>query len=314
MIPAGALVVDYSFARPNLADLKARNVVGVSRYIGGSAGKDLGAGERDAIWAAGLVLIPLNWEAGNADPLQGAALGKTHGIEAARQANLLNYPKSLPIVVSVDVGTTEAQWAAIGDYFLAFHLASDWPLAFYGGTNLGNHLAQLGLIQWIWKASASSWSTQASNHVVMVQQVTLPPNLAGVSGVDANYVVQPFPAWTPQTGVTDMPVLVHGDGPGNSDPNQLVGNGWAVYAIEGGYKTHISADAFPALKAAYGGSEPITVPQGSLDAIPNFEDKLRAIVAGIQVPAPVVNVPAPVVTVPALDLATVKALIREAVS
>ena len=54
-------LVDYSFSRPSAASIAAAGFIGVVRYLSGNAGKDLSAGERDALHAAGLA-IALVWE------------------------------------------------------------------------------------------------------------------------------------------------------------------------------------------------------------------------------------------------------------
>ena len=100
-----------------------------------------------------------------------------------------------------------------------------------------------------------------------------------------------------------MPVLIQGDGPGSTDPSvPLEDNGYAVWALIGAYKMHVSAEAYPAVKLAYGNTEPVKVPQASLKAIPTYN--LSPV---INVAAP--SVPAPVVTVPPVDTATVKAIL-----
>ena len=100
-----------------------------------------------------------------------------------------------------------------------------------------------------------------------------------------------------------MPILIQGDGPGTADPSvPLEDNGWAVWALIGAYKVHVSAEAYPAIKIAYGNADPVKVPQAALKAIPTYN-----LTPAITVNPPAV--PAPVVTVPPIDAATVKTIL-----
>lgn len=90
-------LVDYSYSRPNLDQLKAQGCVGVLRYLSYPSGKVITASERDAILSRGLML-GLNWEYTNRDIY--ISDGTEHAKEALRQAKALKYPAGCAIIFS----------------------------------------------------------------------------------------------------------------------------------------------------------------------------------------------------------------------
>ena len=63
-------VVDFSFARPNPKDIKAKGYVGVMRYLSSNASKRISASEVKDLQANGLA-IGLVWEDTAKAPLKG---------------------------------------------------------------------------------------------------------------------------------------------------------------------------------------------------------------------------------------------------
>jgi len=202
MLEAGDVVLDYSFARPNPDHMVAAGVKAVCRYIAGlnpaTRGKILFPDERDRLWDAGLGIL-LNWEQDAGAPLGGGIVGKTHGQIAAQMAADLDYPRDLPIAVSVDVGIATSQLAQVADYFYQYKTQCPWPLTVYGGTFVGDYLVGAGFVEGIWQAAASSWSPKPSSHVFLRQWVGAknPSVEQFLPGVDDNTVIQPFPVWFP---------------------------------------------------------------------------------------------------------------------
>lgn len=95
------LVLDYSYKRPSPAAIKAAGYSGVIRYLSYEASKNLGHGERDALWREGLS-IGLVWETTAGAPLQGYAKGRADAFEANRQAAAFGWPGDVVIIYAVD--------------------------------------------------------------------------------------------------------------------------------------------------------------------------------------------------------------------
>ena len=198
-IQPGGIAIDYSFARPDPQRLHAAGVQLVCRYISpGNNTKNLTAGERDALLAAGLGVL-LVWEHDANSAAQGRGLGQLHGVQAAQQAAALGYPVEVPIIVAVDFGVAASQVSAVADYFRGFAQGCGRPLAVYGGTVPGDAVCGLGLAQWVWRANASSWSPPGVSvaHVALEQFLGIKhPSLAWAVGqIDDGQVVQPVTVW-----------------------------------------------------------------------------------------------------------------------
>lgn len=210
-------IVDYSFSRPDLHALKACGYTGVVRYLAfdnpATASKLLRADEVAAIHAAGLT-IRLNWESGGDDVLGGAAAGKLAGAEAARQANALGAPSSLPIYYSVDFDATAAQFPIIADYLTAARVASGRPVGVYGSAALIEAMVGRGAASLGWQAQSTGWAgssawdnlkgkwtPRTSPQAHLLQRVgTLQPGAAQFGDqIDENDVVHDdHAAWAPR--------------------------------------------------------------------------------------------------------------------
>jgi hypothetical protein len=154
-----SLWADYSFARPDLAQLKALGVVGVLRYLSpvdqNTQGKVLSPVEKDAILHAGLDLcLNFEWYAGRC--LEGFNAGLTDGGTALGQAKALGYPQGKTIYFSHDTG--QYNWAAIDAYYQAVRqaLGGYYKLGAYGSFSLVQQLHAAGLIDKGWQTLA--WS------------------------------------------------------------------------------------------------------------------------------------------------------------
>lgn len=153
---ADQIWVDYSFARPDLADLKRRGCKGVIRYLSqGASKKILLQPERDAILALGLDLV-LNFEWYTSRCNEGAAAGASDGKVALAQALALGYPQGGCIYFSHDTGVYD--WPQIEAYFRSARKSLDghYKIGAYGSYDLVRHLHQLGLIDYGWQTLA--WS------------------------------------------------------------------------------------------------------------------------------------------------------------
>ena len=113
--------IDFSYARPNPAAIKAAGYVGVWRYLsGGTAGKDITFDEFESYLKAGLG-VGLVWETTGERALDGAAAGAADGRAALAQVATVGYPHGAPLVCNVgDFAATAAQIPAIEAYYNAF--------------------------------------------------------------------------------------------------------------------------------------------------------------------------------------------------
>jgi hypothetical protein len=154
-----SLWADYSFARPDLAQLKSLGVVGVLRYLSpvdqNTHGKILFAAERDQILHSGLDLcLNFEWYAGRC--LEGGPAGTADGTTGLTQGKSLGYPQGKCIYYSHDTG--QYNWQAIFDYYIALRKAHAgyYRLGAYGSAELIQRLHAAGLIDHGWQTLA--WS------------------------------------------------------------------------------------------------------------------------------------------------------------
>lgn len=208
IVPAGSLVVDYSWARPSPQRLAELGVRAVCRYLANRSSKVLTAEERDALHAAGIGIL-LNWEQSETDPLI-PAKGTMHGRSALRQATALGYPADLPIIVSVDTDTVPTQWGTVQAYMKAFAAeCAPYRLGVYAEAGLANRLVDAGLAWFVWAPSAVAWNDgidyvrcdvrQHFGHAAWPQMAEFGVN------VDSNTTLTPIRVWLPELGAALVP-------------------------------------------------------------------------------------------------------------
>jgi hypothetical protein len=141
--------IDYSGARPDLAQVKAFGYTDVYRY---TRSKDssyrLGPTERDQILDAGLD-IGIHGEDSAGDAAYGAARGTLRGTAWANyMSTVLHAPKGMTIVAAVDYDTSGQYPNAVDDYLAAVEAAfqGEYRLGVYGsyGVITGAHAAGRG--------------------------------------------------------------------------------------------------------------------------------------------------------------------------
>ena len=192
-------VVDYSWAKPDPACLRASGYVGVMRYLSWDASKNLTRAEAETLHAHGL-WVGLNWE-GHGNWTEFSGDGAAAGREAKRQCDLLGAPASVPVFVSADYGAPAAHWPTIERFLHAFTGGSGREVGFYGQGNLADWLRQRGTIRWIWQTNATGWGG-VSTAAILRQQIWT--TVCGAS-VDPN-ILQGNPAdwaWMPNQPVED---------------------------------------------------------------------------------------------------------------
>jgi hypothetical protein len=197
------ICIDYSFARPNPAAIRAAGVSGVMRYLSHSPAKNLSVGEAGALKSAGL-WIGLNWEStATRVNTAGAGGGQTDARIANAMADQLGVPAAAAIFYSCD---TAPNVAAARAYFLGVRSAGGRPVGWYGGALTGRILRSEGLVSYVWVANAASWSgfrhwddmanaARTWSDVHMLQHVDRPLPGLDPGAYDLNEVLRPFPAW-----------------------------------------------------------------------------------------------------------------------
>ena len=166
-------VLDYSWWRPMVADLKAAGIVAVSRYVAWEPnGKVITLDEYNALRAAGIGVI-LNWESTGTSYTGGYVQGTKDGAEARRQARALGHPDTRPIYASTDSGIEPQQ--ALYDYQRGFNDGGGCGVqGFYGDAACADALFVRGLINWFWEANARGWPGSAVDdpRAVIIQRTT----------------------------------------------------------------------------------------------------------------------------------------------
>ena len=150
------LILDYSFARPNPAAMKAAGYSGVMRYLSYDSTKNLSKTEAIGLHAAGLD-IGLVWETTATRAGEGSIAGAVDAIAAEAQATALGYPADAVIFYGVDY---DAAPQAVAPYFAGVKSKARRPVGVYGSKRVVEGVAA----PWKWQAcawSAGLVSTQA---------------------------------------------------------------------------------------------------------------------------------------------------------
>ncbi|HKO83929.1 MAG TPA: glycoside hydrolase domain-containing protein [Actinomycetota bacterium] len=154
-------VVDYSWARPAPADLKAAGYIGAMRYLSYETGKNLSPAERDRLFAQGIA-CGLVWETSAGRPLAGYAAGQQDAREANRQADALGWPGHIALAYAVDFGPRSDQLPAIRDYFRGCKSIPGRPVAMYGTYAVVEDLARWEPVHCYWQCAGWSGSGSGS--------------------------------------------------------------------------------------------------------------------------------------------------------
>lgn len=188
--------VDYSFARPDPAALKAAGIKVVCRYLTG-AGKAVTRPEIDALHAQGIGVL-LNFEADAGDALGGAAKGAANRVLAVAAADALGAP-ALPIVYSVDRDIASEQMSTV----MAYLHAADHPQ--HQSRAYGEYAVIEAFGRWGWQTIA--WSNgQLSQHAA-IYQYAINQTLGGAA-VDYDEVLNlaQLGAWMPPAAPQPVPI------------------------------------------------------------------------------------------------------------
>jgi hypothetical protein len=183
------LSVDYSYARPSPAAIRAAGYAGVWRYLsGGTPTKDLAPPEAAALHAAGLG-IGCIWETTAARALAGAAAGTADGIAAAAQAKAVGLPPGAPLLVNVaDFAATPGELDALMAYYHAWRQeTAGWQTGAYATGYVIGGLAARGATGLFWQNAmndAGSPGSAVSPHAALYQRVSPTRVIAGTRAGD----------------------------------------------------------------------------------------------------------------------------------
>lgn len=198
------LILDYSFARPSPAAIKAAGYSGVMRYLSvdnpQTHGKIITSTEVDALHAAGLS-VGLVWEytAGRAG--EGGAAGQSDVRAAENAAMGLGYPRSLPIFYAVDYG---ADPNAVLPYFQGINSVAVYPVGAYGSAAVVSSVMSAFSADYGWQTSAWSNDVVLPNaHLYQRLRATV---AQPVPGTDEDVVLHAFPMWDANV---NPPVVAH---------------------------------------------------------------------------------------------------------
>jgi hypothetical protein len=156
--------VDYSFARPSPASIRAAGFTFVARYLSYEPAKNLSAAEADSLIAAGLTVV-CNWEDGATNALSGYGQGVSDATAAAAQARADGQPTTRPIYFSVDFDADSGQLDTIEAYFEGVaSVIGVSRTGVYGGYYIVHSLFDAGKVAWGWQTYAwsyGSWDSRA---------------------------------------------------------------------------------------------------------------------------------------------------------
>src|SRR5574343_221500 len=150
--------VDYSFARPGGAALRAAGKSFAVRYVPyqGDGGKGLKADELADLQANGIA-VALVWETTAGRMLDGYGAGVTDGTVALASAALLGFPKDRPIYFACDTDTTADQLTSVRKYLDgAASVLGRARVGIYGEYDVIDHCLGTGAATWFWQTYA--WS------------------------------------------------------------------------------------------------------------------------------------------------------------
>jgi len=192
-VPAGTRSCDYLDERINPALIRAAGFEFVARYLRNTTPEEL-----NKIIAAGLGFVPIFQSVGSAAALLGYERGVNDGLLATRQALLLGYPQTEPIIRTCDTDAIPKNLPVILDYMRGFNQTCPHPQAYYGDWDLLEILGPYGVLNV--QAASKGWSfdwikrTWKGTHPFAHVQQNIQTPFQG-SAIDANDVVRPVQVW-----------------------------------------------------------------------------------------------------------------------
>jgi LysM repeat protein len=176
--------LDYSWARPNLDDVKSAGFDFVARYLSPiGSGKEISLPEAQQIRSHGLGLV-LVFESYQFRPKEGRAAGVQDGATALANARAVGFPDDRPIYFAVDWDTTPGDQAAIDEYLKGCAESIGLSrVGVYGSFYVVERCTTNRTATWFWQTYA--WSGgQVSSHTHFLQYLN--GQTVGGGAVDFN--------------------------------------------------------------------------------------------------------------------------------
>jgi hypothetical protein len=189
----GRLGVDYSFARPSPASLRAAGFSFAVRYLSDYAQKNITRAEADALMAAGIDVVA-NWEGdGHNEILDGWAGGVHAASVGAAEAAAAGMPSGRPIYFSIDFDAQPSQQAAVNAFMDgAASVIGRGRVGAYGSYGVITRLFDAGKITWGWQTYA--WSYGQWNGRAQLRQVDNSAACGGGCDID-QAIASDFGQW-----------------------------------------------------------------------------------------------------------------------
>ena len=180
------LILDYAWAKPTPAAIKAAGYSGVMRYLSTDATKNLSKTEATGLLAAGLS-IGLVWETTAQRAGAGFAAGAADAATAEAQADALGYPSTAVLFYAVDY---DAAPSAVAPYFAGVVSKAHRPVGVYGSARVVEGVN----VPYKWQATA--WSGGRVSTVAHLYQRLHATVAHPIASTDENVVLHDFPMWT----------------------------------------------------------------------------------------------------------------------
>lgn len=186
--------LDFSFARPGAAAIKAAGYSFVNRYLSWLPnGKVISAYEYNYYLKNGID-VQLNWEFAANDALRGSAGGVQDATEAVRQAKLLGYPRGATIQFSYDVDYQTSVYPTLVSYGRSARVVLNnygYRFGGYGSYSVLKHLFDMNVLQDGWQTYAWSYGAWESRaHLRQIQ------NGVSVGGGEVDRNITSGPVYT----------------------------------------------------------------------------------------------------------------------
>ena len=160
-----SLGIDYSWARPSGAAIKAAGYTFACRYLSSdTTGKTLSSTEAKDLLDNG-ISIPLVWEDAANAALGGESQGVSDATKALAEAEALGLPGDRPIYFAVDFDSTPAQQVQIDAYLKGVaSVIGEARVGVYGSFYVCERCSQNGTAKWFWQTLAWSGGQQFSGN------------------------------------------------------------------------------------------------------------------------------------------------------
>jgi len=178
---------DFSSARPTIAQLNGAGIKAVGRYLTGSGGKATTATEVASYVAGGIVVwfvyenLATDAQGGNAGGIAAATAAQVNLSAVIGTPATANQPIYFAVDENVDP-------SAVVGYFVGINrVLPQSRVGVYGDGTILNFLGGVGLANWFWQSSSSSYPGNATTiPAAHIQQLVSAP----LPGTDGDQLLQ----------------------------------------------------------------------------------------------------------------------------